>query len=122
MCRGGVSKPANITRRLVVRDRGGVLLFRRCVSASSFARPLWRLRRSQSSQLPAEQQNKPVQAEVIEVTPYLSFHQEGLLEAGKKMLTDSLSIGLDFCKTMIGTSTMFLCSPAQARVTRSSVG
>ncbi len=38
--------------------------------------------------------------EVSAVTP----HNRALYEAGKKMLSDSLSIGADFCKSMISTS------------------
>lgn len=35
----------------------------------------------------------------------LTAHEQALLDAGKKMMGDSISVGIDFCKTMMATST-----------------
>jgi hypothetical protein len=45
--------------------------------------------------------------EIIEVRNITAItpHHEALYEAGKQMLIDSISVGREFCKTMIGTST-----------------
>jgi uncharacterized membrane protein YccC len=36
---------------------------------------------------------------------FLGYHDEALLEAGKAMLLDSLAVGREFCKFMVGTAT-----------------